>query len=86
VLNLNNNFNVSDDKKNALLQMASQKLGKSPDELQSMLESGQIGELTQNLDPKTAGQVNALLNNPKALETLLKNDKLRAMLGSLGIK
>ena len=81
-----NNFNVPEEKKNALLQLASQKLGKSPEELQSMLESGQLDSLTKNMDPKAMNQVNALLNNPKAMEMLLKSDKLKALLSNLGGK
>lgn len=81
-----NNFNISPDKQNALLKMAAQKLGKDPEELKSQLESGKLDSLTQNMDAKSLGQLNSLLQNPKAVETLLGNDKIRAMLGNLGNK
>jgi len=81
-----NNFNISPDKQNALLKMAAQKLGKDPEELKSQLESGKLDSLTQNMDAKSLGQLNSLLQNPKAVEALLGNDKIRAMLGNLGNK
>lgn len=81
-----NNFNISPDKQNALLQMAAQKLGKDPEEMKSQLESGKLDSLTKNMDAKSLGQINSLLQNPKAIEALLGNDKVRAMLGNLGKK
>lgn len=79
-----NNFNLSEEKQQALLQMAAQKLGKSPQELMAQLQSGQLDGLTQSMDPKTSSQVNALLNNPKTVEMLLNNGNIRSMLENLG--
>lgn len=79
-----NNFNLSEDKQNALIQMAAQKLGKDPAELKKQLESGQIDNITKGMDSKTTGQLNALLNNPKAVEALLGNENIRNILSGLG--
>jgi len=79
-----NNLNLSDDKVNALLNMASQKLGKSPDDLKSQLQSGNLDSLMGGIDPKAASQIQNLLSNPAALEALMKNEQLRKLLGGLG--
>lgn len=79
-----NNFNMSQENQNALLQMAAKKLGKDPNELMEQLQSGQLDSITKGMDQKTTNQIGALLNNPKALETLLGNDKIRSMLENLG--
>lgn len=79
-----NNFNLSEDKQNALLQMAAQKLGKSPAELKAQLESGNLDSLAKGMDAKSVQQINSLLNNPKALEALLANEKIRGILSGLG--
>lgn len=81
-----NNLNLSQDKVNALLGMAAKKLGKSPDELKKQLQSGDLNSLAQNMDANASGQINKVLNDPKALEALLQNEKIKALLGSLGRK
>lgn len=78
-----NNFNLPEDKLNQLLAIAGQKLGKDPQQLRSDLEAGKLDGVMGGLDSKTAGQVNGLLQNPKALEALLANEKIRNMLGSI---
>ena len=79
-----NNLNLSDDKVNALLNMAGQKLGKNPSDLKDQLQSGNIDSLMSGLDPKAASQIQNLLSNPAALEALMKNEQLRKLLGGLG--
>ena len=78
-----NNFNLSDDKLASLLEIAGKKLGKDPQELKKQLESGQLDNVLGSLDPKAKNQVNTLLQNPKMVETMLQNDKIRNMLGGL---
>ena len=78
-----NNFNLPDDKLNAMLQMAGQKLGRSPEQLRSELQSGKMDNVLKNLDPKTAGQIQGLLQNPKALEAMLQSDKVKNLLNGL---
>jgi len=78
------NFNMSDDKMNSLLNMAGQKLGKSPNELREQLQSGNMDALLKNLDPKSASKVQSVLSNPKALEALMQNEQIRNLLGGMG--
>jgi len=68
---------------NTLLNIASKKLGKTPEQLQAELDQGKMDELVKNLDPKVAGQVNGLLKNPKALEAMMGNEKVKNMLENL---
>jgi hypothetical protein len=67
-----NPLNLSGDKLNALLAMAGQKLGKSPGEIMAQVQSGNVEGLTGGLDPKTKARIDGLLQNPKALEAMLK--------------
>lgn len=78
-----NNLNVSGEQMNTLLNIASKKLGKTPEQLQAELDQGKMDELVKNLDPKVAGQVNGLLKNPKALEAMMGNEKVKNMLENL---
>ena len=78
-----NNFNISDENLTALLELAGKKLGKNPQELKQQLESGQIEDALGSMDPAAAGKVNALLQNPKALEAMLGNDKIKNMLSGM---
>jgi len=75
------NFNLSEEKKNQLLQMAGKKLGTDPDTLKEKLESGQIENLLGNLDPNAVSRVNSLLQNPAALNALLGSEQLKSILG-----
>lgn len=78
-----NNLNLSNDQMNSLLGAASQKLGTSPEVLKSQLDQGKIEEVVKNLDPKTATKINSMLQNPKALEAMLQNQKVKDMLKGL---
>lgn len=78
-----NNFNLSDEKMASLLEIAGKKLGKDPQELKAQLESGQLDNVLGNMSPQAANQINGLLQNPKALEAMLQNEKVRNMLGGL---
>ena len=79
-----NNLNISDEKLNLLLQMAGQKLGQNPKELKEKLQSnGGLDSLVNGLDPKAASQINTLLQNPKMLEAMLGNEKVKNMIAGL---
>lgn len=77
------NLKLSDEKMAALLNMAGKKLGQDPAQLRDQLESGNLGNLLKNMDPKSADKVNAVLKDPKALEALMANDQVKNLLSSL---
>lgn len=78
------NFNLNNANKNALLQMASKKLGADPAQLQKAIESGQTDELTKSLDADTAAKVNGFLQDPEKLKALLGNQQIQQLLKNLG--
>lgn len=77
---MNNNSgmpNLSATQVNQLLNLASKKMGVSPDDLKSQLQSG---SLPQGLNTNTVSQY---LNDPKKLEQLLSSDKAQKVLRDL---
>lgn len=81
-----NNLNLSEAKKNALLKMAGNKLGTSPDALRQQLENGNLENVVNGLDDKTKAQLSGLLQNPQALNSLLGSDQVQALLKNLSGK
>ncbi len=78
-----NNMNLSPDKMDTLLKLASQKLGRDPSDIKNQLESGNLEQIISGLDPKVQSQISMLTKNPKALETLLSNSGVANMLSGL---
>lgn len=78
-----NNLNLSPDKMDALLKLAGQKLGKSPENLKSQLEQGNLNQIIGGLDPKIQKQIGDLANNPTALNMLMQNNNVKNMLSGL---
>jgi hypothetical protein len=77
------NFNIDAVKKNMLLKMAGRQLGKDPGELREKLDSGNIQELVDGLDPSAKEKVNAMLQNPQALSALLGNEQVQNLIKNL---
>ena len=80
------NMNFSDENKNALLNMAANKLGKSPESIKQALDTGDIDSLKKSLSPQTAAQLSSVLSDPKKLEQIMQNKQLIQMLGMFGKK
>lgn len=78
-----NNLNLSPDKMESLLKIASQKLGKEPDELKNQLEQGNLNNVIGGLNPKLQNQISSIANNPKAIEAMLQNPNVANMLSGL---
>ena len=79
-------LNLSEMKKNALLQMAGKKLGADPVQLKEKLESGEVEDIVNNLTPEQKDQLNSLLQNPGALSALLGSDQMQNLIKNLGGK
>lgn len=78
-----NNFNpegLSPQKVDQLLKMASQKLGTDPQTLRSQLQSGNLQQVLGSLQPGQAQQISQLLQNPQAMQQLLQNPQLQALI------
>ncbi len=78
-----NNLNLSDLKKNALLQMAGKQLGTDPNKLREQLETGNVSDIVDGLDAQQREKLNGFLNNPKALQALLGNTQVQDLLKNL---
>ncbi|HEX3026107.1 MAG TPA: hypothetical protein VHR42_02615 [Clostridia bacterium] len=83
----NNDFNgkLSQDKLNAMLKMAGQKLGMSPQQLQSVLsDRKQSEQLISKLCGQDDSQIKSAAKDPKSLEEYLKkNPRAKKMLEDL---
>ena len=80
------NFNLSEIKKNALLQMAGKRLGTDPAKLKEKIESGEVSDLVNSLSAQQKEQLSGLLQNPQALSALLGSEQVQSLLKSLGGK
>lgn len=78
-----NNLNIPDDKMDALLKLAGQKLGKNPNDIKNQLENGNLEQVISGLDPGVQNKINALANNPNALDALMKNNGVQNLLSGL---
>jgi hypothetical protein len=72
---------LSDAKVNALLAMAGKKLGKSPEDLKSQLQSGSLDALLAGMSGEQKAKIAGMLGNPAALEALMQNEQVRKILG-----
>ena len=80
---LNNNFDLTPEQNQRLLNIAGQKLGADPARLQQQLESGKLGELMGRMNPQQSARLNQLLQDPEALKQTLSSPAVRAMLSNL---
>lgn len=80
---MNNNFDLSPEQTQRLLNIAGQQLGAAPGQLRQQLENGGLAELMGRMNPQQAAQMNQLLQNPEALRQTLSSPAVRMMLGKL---
>lgn len=78
-----NNVNLPADKMDSLLKLAGQKLGQDPEKLKTQLEQGNLNQVISGLDPGVQSKINALANNPQALEAIMKNNNVANLLSGL---
>ena len=66
-------------KMDGLLEMVGKKLGVSPEQLRSDLESGKLEQAMQNLPKKEAANVQNLLKDQKKGDQLMKSPLAKAL-------
>lgn len=66
-------------KMDGLLEMVGKKLGVSPEQLRSDLESGKLEQAMQNLPKKEAANVQNLLKDQKKVEQLMNTPQAKAL-------
>ena len=80
---LNNNFDLTPEQTQRLLNIAGEKLGADPTQLQQQLESGRLDQLLGRLDPQRSAELSRLLKDPEALRQTLSSPGVRAMLQAM---
>lgn len=80
---LNNNFDLTPEQTQRLLNIAGQKLGADPARLQQQLESGRLNDLLGRMNPQQSARLNQLLQDPEALKQTLSSPAVRLMLNNL---
>lgn len=79
-----NNGNISPDALEAMLKLASKKLGTTPEQLKSTLSDPQKADrLISELDKKQGGKIKSTLNNTKSMDQLMNNPNVKKMLNDL---
>ena len=82
-----NNLNLSDGKLNALLNMAGKKMGQDPQALKQRIQDGKLDEVISGLEPSAKEKISGLLGDPKKLEALMQDEKVKSLLsGFMGTK
>lgn len=56
---------------NALLEAVSKKLGTTPEKLREALQTGDMSKAMENMSPKDAQKLNAVLNNPELIKKMM---------------
>ncbi len=73
---MNNIPNLTPAQQQALIKMASEKLGMAPQNLEAAIKNGNIN----TLGSKAGIQIDKYMNDPKAIEKLLSDPKAQAMI------
>lgn len=68
----------------ALLRQAAKAAGSDPAALAQNAKAGNLGSLTEKMQPQDARRFQALLNDPKRIEQLLRSPQAKALLKRLG--
>ena len=80
---MNNNFDLTPEQTQRLLNIAGEKLGADPAQLQQQLESARLDQLLGRLDPQRSAELSRLLKDPEALRQTLSSPGVRAMLQAM---
>ncbi|MBR1528377.1 MAG: hypothetical protein IJ642_03615 [Oscillospiraceae bacterium] len=71
------NYNIQN--LNGLLQVVSQKLGVSPEQLRKELESGKFDSAIKNMSPAEAGKFQQAVKNPQMLDKIMSTPQAKAL-------
>lgn len=58
-------------------------MGIDPKKLKKQMESGQMDDVVKNLNTTQQAQIKNLMNNPAAVQKLMENEKLQALIKDL---
>lgn len=80
---MNNANQINPKALNALLGMASKKLGTTPDKLQQQLQNGSFDQALAGMPPSKAAKLKQALSNPKTAEKILSTPQAKAIYDKL---
>lgn len=75
--------NFSERQLNQLLQMASKKMGTTPEELKRKLSTNNVQDTLKGMSPNDAAKVQQVLSNPALAKQLLNSPQAQAILKNM---
>ena len=75
-------MNLSPKQIDGLLKMAGSRLGRDPQQLRQQLESGNLQQITQGMNPRQQ-QVAEILKDPQAIARFVENPQVQQMIAQL---
>ena len=81
MISIDNQFN--NEKMSKFMDVASQKLGISPDKLKNMAQSGNADEIFKNLKPEDSKKLQQILSNKAATKEIFSSPQAQNILKSL---
>lgn len=75
--------NIPPAQLDSMLKMAGQRLGRDPQTLKSQLQSGQLDQVVQGMDPQQQQQIGQLLKDPQALSQFFEQPQIKQMINQL---
>lgn len=75
-----NPSSLTPEKLRALMQLAGQRLGATPEQLEAVLRTGRTDSLASRLSPELLGKLNALLGDREQIERLLASPQIQSYL------
>ena len=76
-------MNLSPKQIDGLLKMAGSRLGRDPQQLRRQLESGNLQQITQGMNPQQQHQVAEILKDPQAIARFVENPQVQQMIAQL---
>ena len=76
-------MNLSPKQIDGLLKMAGSRLGRDPQQLRQQLESGNLQQITQGMNPQQQQQVVEILKDPQAIARFVENPQVQQMIAQL---
>ena len=76
-------MNLSPKQLDGLLKMAGSRLGRDPQQLRQQLESGNLQQITQGMNPQQQQQVAEILKDPQAIARFVENPQVQQMIAQL---
>ncbi len=76
-------MNLSPKQIDGLLKMAGSRLGRDPQQLRQQLESGNLQQITQGMNPQQQQQVAEIFKDPQAIARFVENPQVQQMIAQL---